>query len=173
MFVCEDSIVWMPAGLLDQCMGEADLAYDLETGGLLMGYWSGTNIAVVTRLVGAGPEARRERFSFEPDQEWQVEKIARHYEASGRRETYIGDWHTHPNAKSGRLSMTDRSVLRRVIETPAARASNPIMMLLYGSKDAWQATALVAALRPRRLLWPKLEIREASLRLYEPRHQGR
>lgn len=163
-----DRIIWLATGLFAQCATDADRFYDLETGGALMGYWHGTDTAVITAIIEAGPGALHERYNFEPDQRWQVKQIARHYAASGRRETYIGDWHTHPAAKTGRLSRTDCGVLRRIIATPSARASTPIMIVLHGTQGAWQATAWVAALKTRRIFWSNLLLCKAALRLHEP-----
>lgn len=164
----KEPIVWLPRALFELCTVDADHFYDLETGGALMGYWRGTDTAVITAIIEAGPGALRERYSFEPDQEWQVERIARHYTASGRRETYIGDWHTHPAAKTGRLSRTDRGVLRRIIVTPSARTPNPIMIVLYGTRGSWKATPWIATLRTRRVFWSNLLVKEGMICLHEP-----
>ena len=161
-------VIWLSSNLRRECAEEATRYYDLETGGTLMGYWHGTQTAVVTAMIEAGPGALHERHSFEPDQEWQLQKIAEHYEASGRTETYLGDWHSHPNARSGRLSWTDRGVLRNIISEPKARAPYPIMIVFHGGKREWETTAWVAATRNRRLFWSKLVIDEVTLRLYEP-----
>lgn len=126
-------------GVLALCRAEADRCYPLETGGVLMGFWR-RHLAVVTQVIGPGPNARHERWSFEPDQEWQLGAIAAHYARSGRRETYLGDWHTHPDARNGNLSRMDRGVLRKVISTPSARAPTPVMMILYGSPAGWVLT---------------------------------
>jgi integrative and conjugative element protein (TIGR02256 family) len=165
MFMRDRCVIWLPSRLHDDCLVEADRFHRLETGGALMGYRHGAD-AVITTIIGAGPDALHERHNFEPDQEWQVAAIARHYEASGRRETYIGDWHTHPDAKTAHLSWTDRRVLRRIINTPSARAPNPVMIVFYGAEADWQATGWLAALKPRPIIWPKLLLRSADLRLY-------
>ncbi|UPK34545.1 Mov34/MPN/PAD-1 family protein [Bradyrhizobium sp. 186] len=159
-------VIWLPIRLFNHCATDADRFYNLETGGALMGYWYG-DTAVITATIEAGPAALHQRYSFEPDQHWQVEQIARHYARSGRRETYIGDWHTHPAAKSGRLSRTDRSVLRRIIATPAARAPTPIMIVLHGAKGAWEATAWVGAFKARRIFFSSLLLSKVTLRLHD------
>lgn len=161
-------VIWISSELHRMCADEASGFFDLETGGTFMGYWPNAETAVITGLIGAGPNALHERHNFEPDQEWQLKEIASHYETSGRRETYIGDWHSHPNAQSGRLSWTDRGVLRQIIKTPEARASRPIMVVFHGVPNDWQTTAWIGDLRERRLLWPKLEVCEATLQLYDP-----
>lgn len=164
----KEPIVWLPRALFELCVADADHFYDLETGGALMGYWNDTDAAVVTAIIEAGPGALHERYNFEPDQEWQVERIARHYVASGRRETYIGDWHTHPAAKTGRLSRTDRGVLRRIITTPAARTPTPIMIVLNGTRGSWEVTAWIGTLRVRRIFRPNLLVTEGVICLHEP-----
>ena len=111
--------MWLPEGMLRECIVEADRHAPLETGGTFMGYWIGTSAVVVTCLVGAGPGAERGVRHFAPDQDWQVAEIARCYERSGRMNTYVGDWHSHPGAQDGELSRKDRRVLRRIVETPS------------------------------------------------------
>lgn len=162
------TVIWIPVCLYDHCIEESDRFYRLETGGVLMGYWYEPGAAVITATIGPGPGAIHKPHAFEPDQDWQVAEIARHYEASGRRETYLGDWHTHPSAKTGYPSRTDRAVLRRIIKTPAARAPTPLMLIFHGGQGKWEAMAWVAALKPRSVIWAKLLLAEAALRLYEP-----
>jgi integrative and conjugative element protein (TIGR02256 family) len=159
-------VVRLPAKVHDRCIAEAHAHYPSETGGTLMGYRADANVFVVTAEIGAGPEASRGPHSFEPNQAWQLAEIARHYEASGRREAYLGDWHSHPGAEIGRLSRTDRRVLRRIINTPSARAPTPLMLIFYGTRDEWRASAWIAALIPRLILWPRLQLSNARLRLY-------
>ena len=131
-----------------------------------MGYWSDSNTAVVTKLIDAGPAAERGSHYFEPDQKWQLTEIARHYERSGRRETYLGDWHSHPAAQNGKLSRKDCTVLRRIITTPEARALTPLMAVFNGKPSEWELTVWRAELRPRRFLRPKLTAAQARLRVF-------
>lgn len=160
--------VWMPQHEHDQCIREATLYYPRETGGTFMGYWSADgDEVVITGLIAAGPRARHARTAFEPDQKWQLSEIARHYSASGRREGYLGDWHSHPGAVSGDLSVTDRSVLRRIMRTPRARAPRPISVVFWGAPDGWHANAWVAELSPRRLFPARVSVVPAALQLYE------
>jgi integrative and conjugative element protein (TIGR02256 family) len=162
------ALVWMAQHAHSQCVREATRFYPRETGGTFMGYWSaGGQEVVITRLIGAGPRALHARTAFEPDQQWQLAEIARHYTASGRREGYLGDWHSHPGAGSGELSGTDRSVLRRIIRTPQARAPRPISVVLWGGAGSWQVSAWVATLTTRALLPARLSVLPAALQLYE------
>jgi integrative and conjugative element protein (TIGR02256 family) len=131
--------VLFPETLAAKCRLEGDAHFPLETGGVLMGYHIGAK-AVVTEIIGAGPEATHRTHSFEPDYDWQNRRIAEHYGQSGRHETYLGDWHTHPRALSGRLSSHDRGVIKKIIRTREARASQPLMTIFYGVPGQWEFT---------------------------------
>lgn len=124
-------------------MKEAHRTYPLETGGVLLGWFAKPWEAVVTALVGPGPEARHEAASFRPDADWQQERIAASYRASGRTVTYLGDWHTHPNGRLS-LSRADVATLRTIASHKAARVPNPLMAVLAGGPDwgagLWQLT---------------------------------
>lgn len=160
------AVVWLSAALRACCSEEGDHKYPKETGGVFMGYWHDPCCAVVTAIIGPGPAAVHETRHFEPDYEWQLSEIAAHYQRYGRRETYLGDWHTHPGADTGNLSRADRRVVRRIIDTPAARAATPLMAVFYGAKDAWNLTVWRGQLCRRMLLWPKLQIEGLNLRIF-------
>lgn len=161
-------LMWMAQVAHAHCVHQAALFYPRETGGTFMGYWTngGTEV-VVTRLIAPGPAAFHSMTAFQPDQTWQLGEIARHYRASGRRDVYLGDWHSHPGAVSGELSGVDRSVLRKIIRTPGARASSPISMVFWGGATAWQCSGWIARLIPRPLLPSRLSVKPVALQLYE------
>lgn len=158
--------VWQPDAIALACMIEADDKFPLETGGTFMGWWSNPQTAVVTAMIGPGPGALHERSRFQPDQEWQLKQIADHYERSSRRETYLGDWHSHPGASNGALSWVDRGVLRRIIATQDARCSIPLMMILWGTPETWKLAAWRAQIVPRVLLWEKLHIDPVQIKSF-------
>lgn len=153
----------MPQDLVEICIDEAEDKYPLETGGAFMGYWADRETAVIRTMIGPGPNADHRRRSFQPDETWQQREIANHYAVSGRRETYLGDWHTHPNASSGALSWVDRRALRRVIRTPSARCPIPLMLLFCGEPDNWSLTGWQARLHHRRLLWSALVLDKVDM----------
>jgi integrative and conjugative element protein (TIGR02256 family) len=166
MHVQSAFVTWLPAALHERCTEEAERRFPLETGGVFMGYWADSRCAVVTHAIGPGPEAVHERRNFEPDHDWQLRAIAGHYRRSGRRETYLGDWHSHPGAVTGSLSRADRRVLRRIINTPAARAATPIMAIFHGGEMGWTLALWRAEMRPRSFLWPKLVLDEVEVRIW-------
>ncbi|WJI81063.1 MULTISPECIES: Mov34/MPN/PAD-1 family protein [unclassified Mesorhizobium] len=145
---------------------DADRWYDRETGGTFMGYWAESNVAVVTAMIPAGPRAFHERSSFLPDQSWQQAEIAKHYERSGRLDTYLGDWHTHPDVVSNRLSWTDRVCLKTIIKTPTARNQRPVMMLMCGKPGEWSLHSWFCQLRTKLFLFEFLDEKEATIEAY-------
>lgn len=155
---------WMPRHIAQACVDEAAAKFPLESGGTFMGWWADSQTAVISGMIGPGPDAHHGRHSFQPDQSWQLEQIAHHYAASGRRETYLGDWHSHPEASGGSLSWTDRRVLRRVIATPPARCPTPLMIVFWGAVDEWEVAGWRARLRSRRFLWDRLLLEPASIK---------
>ena len=146
----EIGTVWIPRNLLERVIAEADRHYPQETGGVLLGYWdAGGREAVITNLIGPGPEAVHKRHGFIPDYAYQEARIAEHYEASGRLHTYLGDWHTHPDTAQAGLSWRDRQTLRRIASAPDARSPVPLMGVLSGRPENWMATIWKAGLRRR------------------------
>lgn len=132
--------LWLPEELYSQMTTEASKWSPLETGGVLMGFISVSRDVVVTAIVHAGPEAKRTRISFRPDSRFQDNGIAKQYEASGRQDCYLGDWHSHPKG-SPSMSWRDRRTLQDIAEYGPARIANPVMVILYGDKwriAVWQ-----------------------------------
>lgn len=148
--------------LIDAIVQEADRCHPLETGGVFMGYWA-DDAAIIRAVIGPGPNARHERRNFEPDHEWQAAQIATYYEAAGRRETYLGDWHTHPGQKHAALSFLDRTALRKIITTPEARAPKPLMAIVAGTPNERGLAIWRGELVQRRVLWPRLLVRTADI----------
>ena|ERR1700733_7074919 len=161
--------VWLSSDTLSSLTDEADRHYPLETGGALIGYWSDASAAVVTDFVGPGPASVHRRYSYEHDHVWEADKIASHYNRSGRSHVYIGDWHTHPDATSGNLSGTDRRSIRRVIEFREARTAHPLMLVLFGQPKQWESAIWVSALQPRWAWRSRLSVERSRLQVFEPR----
>ena len=126
--------VWILPTALDDIVAEAIRMAPDETGGLLMGYGDAENGFVVTATVGPGPDAVHAPYRFVPDHAYQEREVARHYRASGRTETYLGDWHSHPTA-GAYLSPRDRKTLRSIARDPDARAPTPLMMVVAGKPE--------------------------------------
>lgn len=158
--------VWLSAQTLSSLRTEADRQFPLETGGALIGYWSDAQTVVVTEFVGPGPDSVHGRYSYQHDHKWEASQIAIHYDRSGRSQVYIGDWHTHPEAKSGDLSGTDRRSIRRVIKSREARACRPLMAVLFGSPEQWTPSVWVSTLKPRWGWRKQLSVEATKLQIF-------
>lgn len=128
--------LWVSHSIRSQIFELAATSFPNETGGVLLGYEAENGELVLTRIFGPGPNASHSRTSFHPDHEYQKAELASHFLATGGRESYFGDWHTHPLG-IGQLSDTDRRTLRRIAETPAAQVCRPIMAVLAGGPSDW------------------------------------
>ncbi len=134
---------------------EANRWAPLETGGVLLGYGDleGSDVVVVD-VLGPGPRAEHGRSGFHPDSRWQAEQVAARYEASDRIVTYLGDWHSHPTSLP-LPSEVDAGTARRIARDRAARASEPLMVILgRPAEDEWLLVGLRyqrRRLRPTRL----------------------
>jgi len=159
-------VAWLHSTVLRDWMMEAEMHYPLETGGVLIGYWANPATAVVTHAVGAGPRSVHRHDSYDHDHEWESSEIALYYERSRGSETYLGDWHTHPDARSGDLSALDRRSLRRIIASPSARTSRPLMTVLFGDPHNWTSAIWLAELK-RFWLFDRLIVYPVTSRVFE------
>ena len=126
---------WVADQALREIRLEARSAAPLETGGMLLGYASPTNggLFVIERMIGPGPNAHHARTRFEPDAPWQEEELAEVYKNSGRRTTYLGDWHSHPGAHAIPSDL-DRRTARAISRHRQARARRPLMLIIGGTE---------------------------------------
>jgi integrative and conjugative element protein (TIGR02256 family) len=126
--------VWLPDSVETFMKVEATGTIPCETGGVLLGYWTEGGEAVVTAATGPGPAASHSETEFIPDDDYQEQMIDEAYVDSGRRHTYLGDWHTHPYG-GNLLSYKDRRTLQRIARHPEARAPIPLMAVLAHDED--------------------------------------
>lgn len=131
----QNGVVWINREILSQMLTEAERVFPKETGGVFIGYWIKLyEEAVITQATGPGPGAIHKPYNFLPDSEYQETEIKKYYEVSGRLHTYLGDWHTHPQA-AAYLSPTDKRTLRRIALHSEARAPVPLMAILGEGPD--------------------------------------
>lgn len=110
----------------------------LETGGLLIGYQS-AGATVVTDAVGPGRNAIHRRATFTPDYDFHESEVTRLYRDSGRVQSYIGDWHSHP-CGGFELSSRDLSTLRRIADSKLSRNPDPVMGII-AYRNSWDFAA--------------------------------
>jgi integrative and conjugative element protein (TIGR02256 family) len=153
---------WISEEVLGVMAAEAERLSPKETGGVLLGYWTETaKEVVITDIIGPGPCAVHEERRFVPDTDYQEREIARIYEWSGWRRTYLGDWHSHPLSRVY-LSRRDRKTLRRIAGHADARAPLPLMVILAGGSP-WKLG--IWQLVPLGISGTKLLQREVPLRV--------
>jgi len=121
--------VWLSFQALAAMIAEGHRCEPLETGGALIGYWASSDEAVITCIVGPGPAAEHELTAFTPDHGFHQNEIDRIYRATGRTETYLGDWHTHPR-NGACLSDKDIRTLKKIAHHQPSRLAHPLMAVL-------------------------------------------
>lgn len=131
---------------------DADRWHPYETGGMLLGYEADNGEAVVTAIIGPGPRAKHRRFRFAPDADYQQEMLEAHFTRTDGRETYLGDWHTHPMGRAA-PSLLDKRTLARIALTPSSCTTRPIMLILANDSTVWVAGAVRFLGRERNLFF--------------------
>lgn len=149
---------FVPQHIFSGMLREAELRSPLETGGVLLGVADALDVWV-DEFVGPGPGGRHRKTTFVPDSDFQAREIAAIYERSGRRATYLGDWHTHPNS-TPHISWRDKRTLRTIARSRAARQPEPLM-LIFGGGNPWEAIAW----RCKRPPWYQLGVEVIVLKL--------
>lgn len=126
---------WLFRDALDKIYCEAESKKPLETGGLLIGYFSADDDhVVITEIVGPGPKAKHRKRTYKPDYTFHREELCRIFHESGGTHTYLGDWHSHPNAPAY-LSFLDKRALRNIARFPDNYVDRPIMLILGGNES--------------------------------------
>jgi len=129
--------LWLGSRAHLELEDEAKRFHPLETGGILVGYFSDHGTPVVYAVVGPGPGAVHRRLRFTPDHAWQCHQLDMLFEQSDGLWTYIGDWHTHPDGVP-QMSWLDRRTLRSIAKHPDARTPRPVMLIGGGRGGDWR-----------------------------------
>lgn len=155
-------LVWLPRPILDECRTDASEHYPNESGGSFMGYEADGQL-VITSMVPGGKGALRTPCSYAPDTGWQNAEIAGRYQASGRKDSYLGDWHSHPDTMNAYLSRDDKAVIKKIIRCPAARASKPLMFVLCGSPASWTIHGWRGVLAKHARIFPYVRLTKVKI----------
>lgn len=156
--------LWISNSLIRWLVSEANKTAPCETGGVILGYFSSQDV-VVTHAIGPGQRANHGLYHFTPDYQFQEDEIARIYTESNRTTFYLGDWHTHP-AGSEEMSGKDRTTLKTIAKSKAARLKCPIMMIL-SEETNWKMLAWQGVIdRPLGLI-PHFEINPITIHPFD------
>ncbi|MVN90526.1 Mov34/MPN/PAD-1 family protein [Mucilaginibacter aquatilis] len=130
--------IWIKRTVIDFVYENGNRWLPKETGGVILGYRANSLSMVITDVIGPGSKAVHGHYNFHPDQVFHKKEIARKYEESGQRITYLGDWHTHPNSYPY-LSNQDKATVRKIAAYKEARLPNPIMLIAAPPKKEFKA----------------------------------
>jgi integrative and conjugative element protein (TIGR02256 family) len=132
---------------------------------MLLGWIADQGDVVVRGIIGPGPHARHKRFRFIPDADYQQRILEEHFNATSGRETYLGDWHTHPDGQT-ELSQKDKRTLARIARTGSSRISRPIMLVLAGQPRCWTMIGVRYRSVARRFFIKRHELESLELKFY-------
>lgn len=121
---------WIDTQAMMSIIAEANSKYPLETGGMLIGYRKGSD-AIVTDVVGPGPNAIHKKLFFEHDNNWQRKQADELFYATDGQLRYLGDWHSHPDGPV-QTSSLDLQTVKLIRNTPEALTPNPLMLIIGG-----------------------------------------
>jgi integrative and conjugative element protein (TIGR02256 family) len=158
--------VWLARGAWGMMEGLGTNSHPNETGGLLLGYVADRGDVVVKAIVGPGPKARHFRHRFVPDVEYQQSALEAHHFATLGQESYLGDWHTHPDS-SAVLSCRDKKTLRNIAAEPKAYVAKPLMAILFGGRYTWGIAAVRLEGWKKRLLLYSHDITTLDVRFFD------
>lgn len=144
--------IWISQCFINEIINEIEVYSPLETGGAFFGYIAENGDVVVTDLISAGPGAKRRKYSFEPDQEYQLTEIERLFILSNGKTTYLGDWHSHPT-NSPVLSRKDEKTLLNIALSAEARCPHPIMVVVGSHPEKWSFNCVMFK-HGKRQIWP-------------------
>ncbi len=130
------SVLWISEASLAEMTREAELAYPLETGGVLAGYVADCGGIVITGVSGPGPNAIHGQFRFTPDHEWQCSFLDKLYLDSSGISVYLGDWHTHPHGRP-QMSRLDKKTLTAIAKSSESGCPSPLMVIGSGELSEW------------------------------------
>jgi integrative and conjugative element protein (TIGR02256 family) len=144
--------IWIKQKLIDEILADIEDYSPLETGGAFFGYHSKSSDVVITHLIPAGPNAKHKRYSFEPDQEFQLKLMEELYYEKNASVSYLGDWHSHPTNVSN-LSRRDERTLLNIALSASAQCQHPIMMIFGSCPEKWTINT-VKFTEGKRYFWP-------------------
>lgn len=100
----------------------------VETGGVLMGYYTVKNEIVITHCSSPGPNAKQKKHSIFFDITHAQKFVNKIYNETCGNSTYLGDWHSHTSPVLC-PSITDKRELTNIVKSKASRLQFPLMII--------------------------------------------
>ena len=103
-----------------------------EAGGILIGQYRGPHVEIVECTM---PMARdvRTRFAFDRIDPGHGDRAKDAWERSGRVQTFVGEWHTHPVERPNPSCIDLRSWTRGRKKSQG----DPLVFMIFGSIGVW------------------------------------
>ena len=117
-----------------------------EAGGILVGSYRGDHVEVSARTVPMRRDTRS-RTLFDRVDGGHQDAAMRAWRSSGERDTYVGEWHTHPEAHPS-PSLLDRWTWGRIIR----RSREPVVFAIGGWDTCWWGMGIDSHVKPIRML---------------------
>lgn len=123
--------------ILNEIKSAALHHYPKEFGGIFLGrYECGNKVAVVEKML-LPIKYRNTRVHFERGAEKLNDRIEKEFEMSNGKTIYIGEWHSHPDARAI-PSGTDVASISEIANTQTVMIENPILLIVSISKEIFE-----------------------------------
>jgi integrative and conjugative element protein (TIGR02256 family) len=112
-----------------------------EAGGILIGQYRGPHIELVTCTVPLQGDVRT-KFGFERNDAGHAARAKEAWERSGRVQTFVGEWHTHPEDHPipSHVDFRTWRQLQRELR------DDPLVFMIFGRAGIWCGLGLREAL---------------------------
>lgn len=158
---------WIARRSVSRICSEARRKFPLESGGLLIGYWCSDRECVVRHITTAGPKAKHYKTRYVPDVNYDTMQVARFYNSSDGSDTYLGDWHSHPNTRQPCLSAKDQQALSNIATSEEARAPRPLSLICAGEPGAWRVAVWMGEMTTSLFKWQFITTTRAHLEVFD------
>lgn len=117
---------------------------DDEAGGVLIGSQRGSHFEV-TVATPPQPGDKRSRYSFKRNPDGHQQIITQRWSSSGKVESYLGEWHTHPEPHP-----TPSGIDLREWRKLSAAHADPLLVIIGGQSTIYIALLLKDGVFPLR-----------------------
>jgi integrative and conjugative element protein (TIGR02256 family) len=134
--------VELPQDLLESMLGYCENANGVETGGLLVGFYTDRLERAVIVDISAPPrDSVASRGTFYRGTRGLARWLSELW--NRRRHYYLGEWHYHPGGKAA-PSDRDRSQMLEIAMSPTYRCPEAVLVVIGGGAlDSWVLTAQI------------------------------
>jgi len=129
--------VLLNPGALAAAIRQANLSPGRETGGVLLGRFTGDkSVPIIYKCLPSTSDCQHSRASFSRGTRGLATLLRREFV---RGYQYIGEWHTHPDGPS-QPSCRDHLTMARIARSACYQIADPLLMILSGSEArGWKA----------------------------------